>query len=69
MFRYLRGNTVAFRVQFAALMVGDGSIPIVGELTYFLCIMFVDMRCAFRIALSFGLACTGVEYSSGVSKV
>ena len=47
-------------------MVGEGSTPIVGKLVFWacvLCIMFVDMRCAFHIALSFGLACAGVEYS------
>ena len=53
-------------------MVGEGSIPIVGKLVFWacvLCIMFVGMRCTFRMALSFGLARTGVEYSSGVSGV
>ena len=72
MFCYLREVLLLSRVQLAASMVGEGSIPIVGKLVFWacvLCIMFVDMRCTFRIALSFDLACTGVEYSSGVSEV
>ena len=66
MFCYLREVLSLSRVQLVVSVVGDGPIPIVGKLVfwaYVLCIMFVDMRCAFCIALSFGLACTGVEYS------
>ena len=66
------GGAVVFRVQLSASMVGEGSIPIVGKLVFWacvLCIMFVDMRCMFRIALSFDLVCAGVGYSSGVSEV